>query len=263
MKPRSPSNRNASLEKAHRLLLAFSDDCPELGVMDLARRVGMNKSTVSRFVATLTEVGLLERVEGNKKIRLGLRVFELGTLALEQHPLARRGGPVLDRLAAQVRETVTLLAPVEDQLLVLQRRGAVRPLPSMRLGRCYPLLPGAAGLAVLSGADGHERRRRAGVDGKPGLRSELAQVRNAGYASVEDDPEVGVQTLAAPVHDRSGAVVAAICITGPKAHVAATADGMGASLVRAATDFSRRLGYLRGEPMRSLEAAAGRSARSA
>lgn len=262
MKPRSPSNRNASLAKAHRLLLAFSDDSPELGVMDLARRVGLNKSTVSRFVATLTEVGLLERVEGTKKIRLGLRVFELGTLAVEQHPLARRGAPILERLSAQVRETIVLLAPVEDELLVLQRRDAGRALPTMRLGRRYPLLPGAAGLAFLSGTEGSERRF-AGVESKANLRSEIARARNLGYASAEGDPEVGLQTLAAPVHDRSGAVVAAICVTAPQAHVAAAAAAISTSLVRAAADFSRRLGFHRGEPMRSLEAAAGRSVRSA
>jgi IclR family pca regulon transcriptional regulator len=264
MKPRSPSNRNASLEKAHRLLLAFNDDAPELGVMDLARRVGLNKSTVSRFVATLTEVGLLERVEGTKKIRLGLRVFELGTLAVEQHPLARRGAPILERLAVQVRETVTLLAPMEDSLLVLQRHEAGRPVPSMRLGRRYPLLPGAAGLAFLSGAEeGDPRARLAGLENRPGLRSELARARAHGFASVEGDPEAGLQTLASPVHDRSGAVVAAICVTAPQGPVAAGSVALTAALRRAAADFSRRLGFHRGEPTRSLEASAGRSARSA
>ena len=264
MKPRSPSNRNASLAKAHRLLLAFGDESAELGVMDLARRVGLNKSTVSRFVATLTEVGLLERVEGTKKIRLGLRVFELGTFAVEQHPLVRRGAPVLDRLGAQVRETVTLLAPVEEELLVLQRRELGRPLPSMRVGRRYPLRPGAAGLAYFSGAEESEYRRRlASCETEPGLRADLARARSLGYASVEGDPEPGLQTLAAPVHDRSGAVVAAICVTAPQAHVTAAAGALSNSLVRAAADFSRRLGFHRGDPLRSLEVSSSPSVRSA
>jgi DNA-binding IclR family transcriptional regulator len=263
MKPRSPSNRNASLAKAHRLLLAFHDDSAELGVMDLARRVGLNKSTVSRFVATLTEVGLLERVEGTKKVRLGLRVFELGTFAVEQHPLVRRGAPILERFGAQVRETITLLAPVEDALLVLHRRDLGRPLPSMRVGRRYPLLPGAAGIAFFSGAEESEHRGRVpGWESKPGLRSELARARTLGYASVEGNPEPGLQTLAAPVYDRSGAVVASICVTAPQAHVAAAAASLSTSLVRAAADFSRRLGFHRSEPSR-VEATTGRSLRSA
>jgi DNA-binding IclR family transcriptional regulator len=263
MKPRSPSNRNASLEKAHRLLLAFSGENPELGVMDLARRVGLNKSTVSRFVATLTEVGLLERVEGNKKVRLGLRVFELGTLAVEQHPLVRRGAPILERFAAQVRETVTLLAPIEDTLLVLHRREGGRPIPSVLPGRRYPLLPGAAGLAVLSGAeDGANGTRFRAWENKPGVRSELVRARLLGFASSENDPEPELHSLAAPVHDRTGAVVAALCVTAPQTRVAASSASLTTPLRRAAVEFSRRLGFHRGDPTEG-EAIAARSARSA
>ena len=72
MKLHAPPNRNASLEKASRILFAFDEETSQLGVMDIARRVGLNKSTVSRFVASLTELGLLERVEGGRKVRLSL-----------------------------------------------------------------------------------------------------------------------------------------------------------------------------------------------
>ena len=55
MKLHAPSNRNTSLEKASRILFAFDEETSQLGVMDIARRVGLNKSTVSRFVSSLTD----------------------------------------------------------------------------------------------------------------------------------------------------------------------------------------------------------------
>ena len=138
MKRQSSIRRNASLEKANRLLLAFSEASPELGVMDLARRVGLNKSTVSRFVATLHELGLLERVDHGRKYRLGLRVFELGTLAARHRPLYEHAEPVVERLATQLRETVTLAVLLGRDLVFLHKAERGLEACPATLGRRYP-----------------------------------------------------------------------------------------------------------------------------
>lgn len=264
MKPRSPSNRNASLEKAHRLLLAFTPDSPELGVMDLARRVGLNKSTVSRFVATLTQVGLLERVEGTKKIRLGLRVFELGMIAVEQHPLVQRAGPILERLSGQVRETVTLFAPVGDGVLALERRDGTSRLARPAPGERYPIPSTAAGMVMLSG-DEARAIAAIGADGGSSCGAEIERVRAMGFASVAGDPEPELHSLASPVRDRTGAIVAAIGVTASRSRMPAAIPVLSAPLCRAAADLSRRLGFHRGDPpVRSVaEAPLGVSAKSA
>lgn len=224
--------------------------------MDLARRVGLNKSTVSRFVATLTQVGLLERVEGSKRIRLGLRVFELGSLAVAQHPLVQRAQPILDRLSAQVRETVTLFAPVEhDAVLVVGRRegGGDGPARGPTLGRRYPRVLAAAGIAVLAGDPEYSRSLSSEGDCCAGWRAEIRRVQSLGFASVEGDPEPDLHSLAAPVRDRTGGVVAAIAVSTSRTRMPAAIPALSAPLCRAAADLSRRLGFHRGElPLRSL-----------
>jgi len=92
MKLHAPSNRNTSLEKASRILFAFDEETSQLGVMDIARRVGLNKSTVSRFVSSLTDLGLLELERaggGRESVRLELgRRFPAATSSAGQVLLA-------------------------------------------------------------------------------------------------------------------------------------------------------------------------------
>ena len=157
MNRQSSIRRNASLEKANRLLLAFSEATPELGVMDLARRVGLNKSTVSRFVATLHELGLLERVDHGRKYRLGLRVFELGTLAARHRPLYAQAEPAVEKLAAQLRETVTLAVLLGRDLVFLHKADRGVDAASAALGRRYPAHCSASGKALLGLLPADER----------------------------------------------------------------------------------------------------------
>ena len=158
MKRDSSIRRNASLEKANRLLLAFSEATPELGVMDLARRVGLNKSTVSRFVATMHELGLLERVDHGRKYRLGLRVFELGTLAARHRPLFAHAEPAVEKLAAQLRETVTLAVLLGSDLVFLHKAERGLEACAAALGRRYPANCSASGKALLGLLPEAERR---------------------------------------------------------------------------------------------------------
>jgi IclR family KDG regulon transcriptional repressor len=149
MNRQSSIRRNASLEKANRLLLAFSEATPELGVMDLARRVGLNKSTVSRFVATMHELGLLERVDHGRKYRLGLRVFELGTLAARHRPLFVHAEPAVEKLAVQLRESVTLAVLLGRDLVFLHKSERGMDAVSAALGRRYPAHCSASGKILL------------------------------------------------------------------------------------------------------------------
>jgi DNA-binding IclR family transcriptional regulator len=250
----SSVRRNASLEKANRLLLAFSEAAPELGVMDLARRVGLNKSTVSRFVATLHELGLLERVEHGRKFRLGLRVFELGTLAARHRPLFVHAEQAVDKLALQLRETVTLGVLLGHDLVFLHKaeRGA-EPFVAA-LGRRYPANCCASGKVLLALAPESERqaalatrlgrRTESSIVAAAALERELATISDAGYASDHQEFLMGVRSVAVPVLDRRGAPIAALAVSGAARRItAATVPTLATALRRSAAEVSRRLGY--------------------
>lgn len=254
MKLPSSIRRNASLEKANRLLLAFSEASPELGVMDLARRVGLNKSTVSRFVATLHELGLLERVDHGRKYRLGLRVFELGTLAARHRPLYAHAEPAVEKLAMQLRETVTLGVLMGRELVFLHKAERGAEPCAATLGRRYPANCSASGKALLAFLAGDERtaylatrlvrRTESSIVASRALEHDLLSIAEAGYAVDHQEFMVGVRSIAVTIHDRTGAAVAAIAVSGSARRITpANVPAIAASLQRAAGEVSRRLGH--------------------
>jgi len=254
MKRQSSIRRNASLEKANRLLLAFSEASPELGVMDLARRVGLNKSTVSRFVATMHELGLLERVDHGRKYRLGLRVFELGSLAARHRPLFEHAEPAVEKLATQLRETVTLGVLLGRDLVFLHKAERGIEACAAGLGRRYPancsasgklllgLLPEKERAEVLAGR--LARRTENSIVVARSLERELASVLDLGYAVDSQEFLVGIRSVAVAIHDRSGAAVAALSVTGAVRRITtANVPALVATLRRVAAEVSRRLGH--------------------
>jgi DNA-binding IclR family transcriptional regulator len=254
MKLQSSIRRNASLEKANRLLLAFSEASPELGVMDLARRVGLNKSTVSRFVATLHELGLLERVDHGRKYRLGLRVFELGTLAARHRPLFAHAEPAVEKLATQLRETVTLGVLMGSDLVFLHKAERGAEPCAAALGRRYPANCSASGKALLATLPDAERadylvgrlarRTESSIVGARALEREIAAVGEAGYAVDNQEFMVGVRSIAVAIHDRTGRAVAAIGVSGSARRITpANVPAIASNLHRVAGEVSRRLGH--------------------
>ena len=260
MKLDAPSNRNGSLEKASRILFAFDEETSELGVMDIARRVDLNKSTVSRFVSSLTELGLLERVEGGRKVRLSLRLYEIGMLAVRHRPILGIVGSTLTRTADRIGETCALGVLVGTEIVFLERAGGGRESVRLELGRRFPASCSSAGQVLLAGARlGVSPVERSGEERPTPEMSDLSEespiadyerqlmeVRCRGYATEVGQMIPGVNSVAAPILDRSGTPVAALAVLTKKER---GADGIPVALVKtvtsAAAEVSGKLGYYR------------------
>jgi len=115
-----PAHRHvAAVTRALAVLDALADGEAELGTNELARRTGINASTVSRLLATLAGAGLVERVAGTGRYRLGLRLVQLGNAALERLDLRAIARPHLRELVAITDETATLSAPGERNAVTI------------------------------------------------------------------------------------------------------------------------------------------------
>ena len=236
MKLHTTPNRNASLEKASRVLAAFSEETPELGVMDLARRVGLNKSTASRFVSTLTQLGLLERTEGGRKVRLSLRLFELGMRAARNRPLVLEAESVLHRLAETSGETVWLATPAEGDAVFVSVEAPGRDSRLIETGRRYPGKGGAIGRLFSAAAPQGERS------------DETPKILESASDVLTDHGEMvsGVTFVAGAVFDRTGRLVGAIGVACPNQNASrATVPAQAVLVKNAAAELSRRLGFLR------------------
>ena len=252
MKLDDPLGHNASVEKAARLLFAFNDDSPELGVMQLSRKVGLNKSTASRFVATLVRLGLLERVDQGGKYRLGTRLLELGTLAMRHRPLCMEAHELLASLAGDTRDTAALAVAVGSRLLFIQRFGPSES--SIAVGQGYPLHCSAAGKVLLSGLDESElqdylrrpleKRTERSIVAPKRLCDQISAIRDVGYGADHEELEPGIASVAAPVYDRNADMVAAVVLGVPAHRMSGgSLPGLARAVCETAANLSQRLGY--------------------
>jgi IclR family acetate operon transcriptional repressor len=219
-------NAVRSVDRAAALLLALGDSHGEAGVTELARRLGLHKSTASRLLATLQRRGLVEQDAETGKYRLGLIVIRLAERAERTLDLRAIAMPELERLAMATHETTGLGVADGDQLLtVAQADGPNLVAVGDWTGRGVPLHSVAAGKVLLASMPEREILRlvRRGLDRftdrtiielEP-LLEELARIRRRGYATAFGEYDAGLNAVAAPVHDARGAVIAAVDVWGP------------------------------------------------
>jgi DNA-binding IclR family transcriptional regulator len=249
-----------ALERALDLLDAFSLAAPELTITKLAERVGLPKSTVVRLVSVLADRGYLERVPDAESYRIGVRAFEIGGIYIQTTSLDAEARPILARLAEETAQSANLGILDRGELVHLAIVAPDRPVRywatvGKREAPHYTGL-GKVLLAALSDEqlaahlEQHELSRRtpSSITDPEALRAELARIRRQEYALDDEESNLGIRCIAAPVLDRAGQTVAAVSISGLKAEL--TGEMMEravAAVVQAGHDISRRLGGAREE----------------
>jgi IclR family acetate operon transcriptional repressor len=219
-------NAVRSVDRAAALLLALGESHGEAGVTELARRLGLHKSTASRLLATLERRGLVEQDDETGRYRLGLVVIRLAEKAERTLDLRSIAMPELDRLARATRETTGLAVADGDMLLtVAQADGPNLVAVGDWTGRVVPIHTTAAGKVLLASMPEREILRlvRKGLDRftdhtitqlEP-LLEELARIRRRGYATAFGEYDAAMNAVAAPVYDARGHVTAAVDVWGP------------------------------------------------
>ena len=252
----SPGNgRLSSVRNAARLLKEFSRSDRELGVTQLARRLGLAVSTVHRLLSTLTDEGLLERGSVPGTYRLGLQMYELGATVFPNLDLHDAARPVLAALRQTTGETVQLgvldhlevvyLERLESPqtLRVFNHTGHRIPAPATSTGK---VLLAALPADVLQARllDWRPERRTSNTIVEPALLlAELRRVAERGWAQNVEEAEFGAASVAAPIRDDGGVVVAAISVVAPITRAKAVLPRCRAAVLEAASAISRRIGY--------------------
>jgi IclR family transcriptional regulator, KDG regulon repressor len=246
--------RIQAIERAVAILNAFSAEEPELGVTELASRLGLHKSTVHRFMVNLEAAGLVERTR-SARYRLGLRVFELGSLVMQRMNLWDEALPLLEGLVRDSGETGHLAVLDGGEAIYIERVEARRALriPSA-VGRGYPAHATNLGKVLLADLPLERLREIVADHGLQAytphtitdpavLEEELARIRARGYAVDNEEYDEGLRCIGAPIYDHSGHAVAALGIGGPVTRITPERVPELAELVMAAArGLSRRLG---------------------
>ena len=237
------------------VLDAFTAERPELTLTDVARRAGLPLSTAHRLVGELTAWGALER-DGRGRYRIGLRLWEVGSLAPRSLGLRESAMPFLTDLHEVTGENVQLAVLDGRDAVYVERlsgRGAVHVVT--RVGSRLPLHATGVGLVLLAHTPApFQERVLAGplrrytprtVTDPERVRRTLADVRRTGVAVSDRQIELVSQSVAAPVRGRDGTVVAALSVVVP---AAADARTHVPAVRAAALGVSRALGQREGSP---------------
>jgi PcaR/PcaU/PobR family beta-ketoadipate pathway transcriptional regulator len=239
------------------ILALFARENPTLSLTEIASITGLNKTTVFRLLNTLEEAGYLLRDLGTKRYRPGIKVLKLGFTAITSLDFRQVAHPYLEQLSQQVNETVSMsiLDAMEvvyiDRVRNQQIMGVV-----LGLGSRLPAHCSAMGKVMLAHLNPNELNLRLemgnlttltpkSLSSPQSLVTELAHVRQLGYAINDEEIEIGLRAVAAPILDHTNLVIAAINITGLAARISLErlSGELALAVCQTAHQISQALGY--------------------
>jgi len=258
-KPAAPEDKNRiqSFGRMMDILGSFTTVARALSLAQIAQSAGLPRATTHRMLTALREIGFIQQEARSGLYSLGIRLFELGSLALTNMDLLREAKPFMDRLSRLANESVHLGVFDGYNVIVVEREDPQERVSARSLGgtESAPAYCTSVGKAVLAfqGAEVIDRIVAAGM--KPftantlttaeALNAELAVIRKRGYSIDNSEHQIWVRCVAAPIRNAGGQVFAAVSVTGPSDRVTeARTQQLSELVMQAADSISRQLGYI-------------------
>jgi IclR family acetate operon transcriptional repressor len=210
-----------SVQRAIAVLDVLAEARGELGTNEIARRTGLNVSSVSRLLATLVDGGLVQHIPSTGRYGLGIRILQLASVARENLDIRILARPYLEELTKITGETATLSLPGAHEVLTVdfvQSESSVRSVAAIgrnsvahatAVGKVFLAWGGRLPDGVLAAYTDRT------VTDRAELAEEIQQVRAQGWAQAVGEREAELNAVAAPVRDATGGLVAILGIQGP------------------------------------------------
>lgn len=247
-----------SVDNALALLEVFDHSVTEMSVTELGLALGLAKSTVSRLLLTLSVRGYVMQNPVSGKYAPGLKLFELGSVAVARLTPRETARPFLEALMRTTGETVHLGVLDGDAVVYIDKIESAQPLSMYsKIGRRAPIHATSLGKAVLAfqplaeiqaalaGASPLTRYTERTIVEPARFLAELEAVRAQGYAVDDEEFALGLRCLAVPVRDFSRRVVASVGIGGAAVRIGVVEHArLLAEVLETAHAISKRLGFL-------------------
>jgi IclR family transcriptional regulator, KDG regulon repressor len=231
----TPISDRKTIDKAMQVLTAFTHERPELAVTELAQRLGMHKSVISRLASSLRSWGMLEQNPTTGRLRIGPAAFRIGTLFSQRNSLAEMAMPLLADLVYHTGQSVHLsvldglkilvIATVEspNSLRVIMRVGDQRHLHTTAAGKLFMAMGSPELMDAAYQATGFEAMTPDTITSREQMQRGFARIRRERVATNRGENTAGAGAVAAPVTSRTGEVVAVVSTVFPMNVVDATA----------------------------------------
>ncbi|MXQ53887.1 IclR family transcriptional regulator [Shimazuella alba] len=213
-------NTVRAAERALDILLCFTNNA-ELGLTEIARETGLNKSTVFRLLATLEGKGFIKRDLRSDKYQLGIRIWELAGQIYQSSDPAMLFIPEMELLRDTLDETVSLY--IQDgteriRVQAVESNQAIRRVAP--IGVRMPIIVGASGKVFMAFLPKNDRNRLLAQSGMSeqeiqDYERQLEDIKQNGYALSVEERETGTAAISVPVFHRDGHLLAALAVSGP------------------------------------------------
>jgi DNA-binding IclR family transcriptional regulator len=221
-----------AFDRAVAILDAFTPERSALGVSEIARITGLSRSTVHRLLVTLRRHELVQQLPDSRNYALGPHLLRLAQIAFSNVNLQATAKNVMEQLRGRCDETVGLHALLDPATrTVLDQAESTQPLRRTytEIGLPIPIYQGAPGKVLLAYSPPElqdqvltgrlEAATARTITDPDKLRAELARTRRNGYALSFEERVPGTSTVAVPIANHTGAVVAALSVTGPSSRL--------------------------------------------
>ena len=251
-----PSGGSSTVHRAIALLEALANAPAEgMGVSELSRRIGANRSTVYRIIGALRAYGYVRDGTQSGSVRLGFRIVELGEGLLGQLDIRRIAAPHLRELAVATGETCHLAvldgkevvyadkAESEQSIRLFSTPGMRMPIYCTSLGKAFLSAMSPARRAELLDGVVLEPRTRHTVTDRAVLDRQIDEIRQRGWSADRGENEIGTRCVGAAILDRDDQPIAAISASGPETRMTEeNIERCGKLVLDAAERISRELG---------------------
>lgn len=248
-------SRIQSIGKMMGILECFSTINRQLSLAQVATLSGLPRPTAHRMLSAMKEIGFIEQDARTGSYGLGIRLFELGNIALANMDILREAKPFMDRLSEVSGESSHLGVFNGFEVIVVEREvPAERQSRGIRPGESSPAHCTGVGKAMLAFqrsevieqviAAGLKVYTTTTISTPEGLRTELAAIRERGYAIDDSEHQIWVRCVAAPIRNSSGHVFASVSVTGPADRMTdAKIASLAPLVVQTADSISRQIGF--------------------
>jgi IclR family transcriptional regulator, KDG regulon repressor len=239
-----------SVQNGLQILKLFTIEKPVWGITEIANTLQLNKSTVSRLVSDLEAEGFLQKEQ--KKYRLGFSLLSISGVVTSHLEIHRESKDILNKLVADLGETAHIAILEGKEITYVNKIECSNPVPLVSsIGKKNPVSCTSVGKILLAFkkksliAEGLPRMGPNSPTDPEQLNCQLSQIKQQGYSICIDEMHENVVSIAAPVKDYTGDIVAAVSVVGTKDRIHDNKiNRFTERIIEAANEVSMRLGYI-------------------
>jgi IclR family KDG regulon transcriptional repressor len=258
-----PQNLVQTIKRVSQILDILGQGPHGMSIREVSARIKLPKATTHRLLNSLSFFGYVRQDPKTRNYFLGFKLVDLGQLLLDQLDLRREAEPYLRGLAERSGETVHLVFLDRDEIVYIDKvetdhqPGGLRM--ASRVGLRNPVHSCAVGKVLLSYLTDTEidtlikdkglpRRTSQTITNPRQLKDQLAVIKKQGYAIDDEENEVGIRCIAAPIFDDKGKAISAVSLSGPAFRVTKELiqDTLKKEVIESALEISKRLGFKAG-----------------